>query len=160
MRLLVPLVCLCAVLIAACGDTTIDSAEAEAFISKSVTDQIGARVESVECPDGLVAKKGATFDCTVNGDDGSSGEAKVTEKDSEGNVNVSAPFIHVRDLETRIVDGLSEQLGETVTLDCPEIVIGEKGGTFECDATAGGDAATILVTQKDDDGNVRYEVQQ
>lgn len=159
--LAVLLALLAAVLVAAgCGETTIDDAKAEEFISTTVSDQVGARVESVACPDDLVAEQGETFECTVTGDDGSSGRATVTQKDDEGNVSVSAPFIHVRDLEEQIATGIAEQIGsEDVALDCPEIIVGEKGDSFECEATSGDDTATVAVTQTDDQGNVRYELQ-
>ena len=158
-----PLPCLLAVLAVAaagCGDTKIDDAKAESFIEKTVAEQVGARVESVECPTDLTAKKGETFECTVTGDDGSSGRTTVTEKDDEGNVSVSAPFIHVRDLEEQIAGGLADQVGGKVELDCPEIIVGSKGDTFECDARSGPDRASVLVTQTDDKGNVRYELKQ
>ena len=143
---------------AGCGETKIDDAKAETFIEKTVTEQVGARVQAVECPTDLTAKKGETFECTVTGDDGSSGRTTVTEKDDDGNVAVSAPFIHVRDLEEQIGGGLRDQIGARVELDCPEIIVGEKGNTFECEATSGDGEATVLVTQTDDQGNVRYEL--
>lgn len=157
--LVVP-VLLAALLATGCGETTIDSAKAEKFIADTVTDQVGAEVESVECPEGLVAKQGETFDCTVTGTDGSSGKAEVTEKDDKGNVNVSAQFVHVRDLEEEIGGGLGEQIGGKVEVTCPEIVVGEKGGKFECEATSGGESAVVAVTQTDDQGNVEYKLEQ
>ncbi len=158
MRLLLSSLAVTFLVLAGCGETEIDADKAEAFISKTVQEQVGARVESVDCPSGLKAEKGATFECTVTGDDGSSGETVVTEKDAEGNVSVSAPFIHVRDLEGQIGDGIEGQTGAAVELDCPEIVMGNKGGTFDCDGTSADGPLTIRVTQKDDQGNVRYEL--
>ena len=157
-----PLLCVAAaaVLVATgCGGTEIDDAKAERFIEATVTEQVGARVESVECPTGLTAKKGETFECTVTGDDGSTGRTVVTEKDDEGNVAVSAPFIHVRDLEEQILRGLKDEMGGSAELDCPEIIVGEKGDTFECAVRSAGGESTVLVTQTDDQGNVRYERQ-
>lgn len=144
---------------AGCGGTEIDDAKAERFIEDTVTEQVGARVQSVECPTGLTAEKGETFECTVTGDDGSTGRTVVTEKDDEGNVAVSAPFIHVRDLEEQILRGLRGELGSGVELDCPEIIVGEKGDTFECETGSADGGPTVLVTQTDDQGNVRYELQ-
>jgi uncharacterized protein DUF4333 len=155
------LLCLAAsaVVLAGCAKE-IDDAKAEDFIQKTVTEQVGARVESVSCPSGLTAKKGETFECTVTGDDGSEGKVMVTEKDDQGNVSVSAPFIHVRDLEEQIGNGLQNQVGGPAELDCPEIIVGQKGDTFECDAKTPDGPATVQVTQTDDQGNVRYELKQ
>lgn len=158
-RALIPLALLAAV-VAGCGETEIDAAEGERFITNAVEEQTGARVESVECPTGLIAEKGATFECTVVGDDGSSGDITVTEEDDEGAVTVdAAPFLRVRDLEEQTGTGISDQTGAKVAVQCPEIVVFEAGDTFECEATSGGDTRTVLVTQKDDKGNVRYELQ-
>lgn len=136
----------------------IDTDKAEGFIKKTVSQQVGAKVEAVKCPGGLTAKKGETFTCTVTGTDGSSGRMLVTEKDDQGNVKVSAPFIHVRDLERLISSGIAKQVGSTVVVACPEIIAGEKGGTFTCNATAGSNKAKVDVTQTDDKGNVRYKL--
>ena len=45
-------------------------------------------------------------------------------------------------------------------LACPEIIVGEKGDTFDCDASAGRTRRGVKVTQNDDKGNVRYELRQ
>ncbi len=157
MRALV-LPALAALALSGCA-TEIDDKKTEAFIAKSVREQVGARVESVSCPTGLTARKGDTFECTVTGSDGTSGEATVTMKDDEGNVSASAPFIHVRNLEQQIAVGISEQVGGSdIELSCPEIVVGKKGDRFECEATSGSDEATVEVTQTDDQGNVDYKL--
>lgn len=159
MRLLLASVVLAFVL-AGCSKQ-IDDKKAEKFISSSVAQQVGADVKSVSCPSGLTAKKGATFECTVTGSDGTSGKTTVTEKDDQGNVSVSAPFIHVRELEQSIGQGIGQQINaDNVDVKCPEIIVGKKGDTFECQATSGSDKATIEVTQKDDQGHVNYKVKQ
>ena len=157
MRVLLPLA-FAAVVLTGCAKE-IDDKKAESFIADSVREQVGARVASVSCPTGITAKKGGTFECTVTGSDGTSGKAKVTMKDDEGNVAVSAPFIHVRPLAERMAKEISEQVGGSdVELSCPEIVVGAKGETFECDAISGSDKAIVEVTQTDDRGNVDYEL--
>lgn len=154
--LLVPLL----VAIAGCGSTTVDTEKGEKFISKTVEDQVGADVKSVKCPEDIPAKKGDTFTCVVTGADGTTGDAEVTQKDDKGNVAVSAPFVHVRNLEKLMADDIGEQVGSQVTLTCPEIIVGRKGDTFDCDAKSGKDDGTVKVTQTDDKGNVNYKLQQ
>ncbi len=147
-----------AVLVFSGCSKSIDDEKAEGFIKKTVAQQVGAKVRSVKCPSGLTAKKGETFTCTVTGTDGSSGRMLVTEKDDQGNVNVRAPFIHVRDLERLISSGLAKQVGSMVSVTCPEIIPGKQGGTFTCDAMSGSDKATVNVTQTDDKGAVRFKL--
>lgn len=147
-----------AVLVLTGCSKSIDTDKAEKFIMKTVSQQVGAKVKAVRCPEGLTAKKGETFTCTVIGADGSSGEMLVREKDDQGNVNVSAPFIHVRDLEELISSGIAKQVGGSVAVSCPEIIAGKQGGTFSCGAKSGSDEAIVNVTQTDDQGNVRYKL--
>lgn len=137
----------------------IDAAKAEKFISKTVAAQVGAELKSVSCPSGLTAKKGETFECTVTGTDGTTGKTEVTEKDDQGNVSVSAPFIHPRDIERSIATDIKAQVGSAVKVSCPEIIVSDKGGKFGCEATSGSDKARVDVTQTDDQGNVDYKVQ-
>ena len=159
MRLLSLLLLLPVVLVLSACAKKIDDAKAEKFISTTVAKQVGAKVKSVKCPSDLTAKKGATFNCTVTGADGSSGITKVTERDDQGNVRVSAPFIDGRELEDSIGAGITRQVGSTVTVSCPEIIVTKKGDTFDCSATSGSDKASVAVTQTDDQGHVRYELQ-
>jgi hypothetical protein len=160
MRIPLGFLALAALIISGCSKS-IDSAKAEKFIAKSVSAQVGAQVKSVSCPQDLTAKKGETFECTVTAVDGTTGKTRVTEKDDQGNVSVSAPFIHVRSLEQQIAAGISDQIGGSkVALKCPEIIAGSKGDKFECQATAGTEKAVVEVTQTDGQGNVRYKLKQ
>lgn len=63
-------------------------------------------------------------------------------------------------LEQQIKDELAGQTGVAPSsVDCPDDVAAEAGGTFECTAVADdGTVATITVTQTDDQGNLRWEV--
>lgn len=158
-RLILPL-CAAALALTACGSTSLDLDKAEALIADAVVEQVGADVDSVTCPEDVEADPGGTFECEVTAADGTRGQALVTQKDDEGNVSISAPFVHTANLEDRIADDLRRQVGGQVELECPMIVVGEKDATFECEASGDGDTATVLVTQKDDQGNVRYEIQQ
>ncbi len=64
-------------------------------------------------------------------------------------------------LETGISDQVKKDTGaKEVKVTCPDEVEAKAGGTFECDVDADGNTATFLITQKDDNGNVRWEVKQ
>ena len=158
MSRLAPLL-LAALALTACGGDELNIGRAQDLITGVVVDQIGAEVESVDCPAEVEPQAGATFGCTVTATDGTSGRVIVTQKDDEGNVRISAPFVHTAELEERIGADIERQVGGPVTLECPQIVVAEKSDTFECEAEGEGERSTVLVTQKDDQGNVRYEVQ-
>jgi hypothetical protein len=64
--------------------------------------------------------------------------------------------------ESEVAPELERQTGtRSVSVDCPEEVEIEDGGTFECGvSTEGGVEAKVEVTQTDDEGNVRWELVQ
>jgi len=55
---------------------------------------------------------------------------------------------------------IAESLNVEATVSCPEDVEVEEGGTFDCDVeTADGETGVAHVTQKDDEGNIRWTVE-
>lgn len=67
--------------------------------------------------------------------------------------------INVDKAETAIAAGLEKQTGATnVTVSCPDEVEAKTGGTFECTAKTGEETAKVKVTQKDDKGNINWEL--
>jgi predicted phage tail protein len=153
-------VAVAAIAFAGCS-TSIDEKKAEKTITSSVEDQVGADVKSVDCPSGLKAKKGGTFQCTVTGADGSTGKANVVMTDDKGNVRVSAPFIHKQELEKSIGDSITQQVGANagdVTVTCPDIITAEKGGKLQCQAKYQAQTLKLDVTQTDAQGHVTFKV--
>jgi hypothetical protein len=61
--------------------------------------------------------------------------------------------------ERTIADRLGEQAGTKVRVECPDDVELKKGDTFNCEAKARRDTAKVKVTQLDDEGNVRWQVE-
>jgi hypothetical protein len=59
-----------AVLLAACGKTTVKSDSAEDSVVQVVSKQTGFHPDDVSCPDDVEAKVGQTFECTFTGPDG------------------------------------------------------------------------------------------
>lgn len=140
-------------------ESKVDPGKAEKLITGAVTDQVGARVKSVECPSGKVAKKGDTFTCKVTGIDGTTGDALVTEKDDKGNVHVDAPFVHVRNAERLLVTNIKKQTGvKNLVVKCPEIIVGKKGDKFTCQSVGDGQKVAITATQTDAAGGLHYEL--
>ncbi|WP_353866716.1 DUF4333 domain-containing protein [Svornostia abyssi] len=61
--------------------------------------------------------------------------------------------------ETEITKELDKQVGTGAKVSCPDDVEVKKGDTFNCTATdPEGNKATIVVTQKDDEGNITWEL--
>lgn len=148
-----------ALTLAACGRSTVDATKGETFIRGVVADQVGARVAAVACPDDVETRKGDTFTCSVAGADGSKGDVLVTQRDDDGNVNVSAPFLHVREVEAVMADEIAKQAeGGGVTVRCPEIIVVKKGVRFECKATAEGKSRDVAAQLTDDEGHFSYRL--
>lgn len=63
--------------------------------------------------------------------------------------------------ETEITKELDKQVGTGAKVSCPDDVEVKQGDTFNCTATdPEGNKATIVVTQKDDEGNISWELKQ
>jgi hypothetical protein len=62
-------------------------------------------------------------------------------------------------LETEVENGIQDQVGVAVTVDCPTDVKIEKGNEFTCTATDDqGSSRTVNVVQEDDEGNINWEL--
>ena len=63
-------------------------------------------------------------------------------------------------LEGKIKEGIEKQAGVKIkSVDCPDDVKVKKGDNFNCKATTtSGQTANVKVTQRDDEGNVNYQV--
>jgi Domain of unknown function (DUF4333) len=67
--------------------------------------------------------------------------------------------LDTEEAEKTIAKRLGDQAGTTVSINCPDDVELKKGDTFTCTAKSRTDEAKVKVTQLDDDGNVRWEVE-
>jgi len=142
----------------ACGESTIDVDKAEKFIDSAVSKQVGAQVKSVKCPDSVKVKAKDTFTCVVTGDDGTKGDAELTQKDDKGNLTFNAPFLHTRQAEQIMVRQLRAR-APGVTVKCPEIVVVGKGRIFDCDLLQTGKGThKVIARQTNAEGNFTYRV--
>jgi hypothetical protein len=79
----------------ACGGTEIDAGKTEDLIRKSVT---GPPPKTVECPDGIEAKKGETFYCDVTYDRGlPPASVTVHIEDDDGRIRVGPEDFRLRE---------------------------------------------------------------
>ena len=77
----------------------------------------------------------------------------------DAEVSVGETTVDTDEAETQIAAGLTEQVGEEITVECPDDVEAEAGGTFTCEAAdAAGEIIPVDVEQTDDDGNIRWSL--
>jgi hypothetical protein len=155
---LAPLVLVALVALGGCGEQKLDTAKNERFIRGVVERQIGVRVASVACPDGLTAEQGATFTCLVTGPDGSNGRVTVRQLDAHGHIDVTAPFLHMREAEAFMAGPLGRQVKADVKVRCQEIVVVRVGDSFLCQAVYRGRKRTVSARVTDADGHFRYRL--
>ncbi len=116
---------------------TVDRVKAEALVARAAR-QVDVRARSVRCPDDVEGRKGVTFTCTITGRDGTSAKVsgEVTDEKDNGTIFVNAPLVNVGQVEGDMVAFLRKQVGSSVKVRCPEVVLGRKGKQFTCGATA------------------------
>lgn len=69
--------------------------------------------------------------------------------------------VNIENLQNGMAEQIKKDTGaKDVKVTCPEEVEAKAGGTFECDVDADGNKATFTITQKDDQGNVRWDLKQ
>ena len=73
--------------LAACGDAKLDTDRAEAAIRSGITRQTGVKIDTVRCPDEVVARRGETFRCVARASNGQRAGVEVRQRDDEGSVS-------------------------------------------------------------------------
>lgn len=68
--------------------------------------------------------------------------------------------LNTDDVQNAISKGLTDQVGGTYEVKCPDTINAEKGGTFTCDVKdpASGQTAVVTVTQTDDQGKFDWKI--
>jgi uncharacterized protein DUF4333 len=73
--------------LAACGEAKLDTDKAEAAIRSGITRQTGVKIDTVRCPDEVVARRGETFRCVARASNGQRARVEVRQRDDEGSVS-------------------------------------------------------------------------
>ena len=77
---------------------------------------------------------------------------------SAGLIAACSSSLSQTDVQDKLKQGMSEQLGGDFTVNCPSDIPVSVGASFTCDTTgADGSTGTIAVTQDDDQGNLSWE---
>ena len=139
-----------------CGTAVLDSNQVGDLIKDQIEKQTGATVASVQCPSDIEAKEGGAFQCTATAMDGSTATIDVTQTSDNGNLTIEAPLLHAKEAEQAV----EASIGGGTKVDCPDLIPVKAAAVVACEATAGGDNATVELTFKDDQGNFEYEVKQ
>lgn len=59
-----------ALLLAACGEKTVDATEAEETVAGVIADETGFEAEDMSCPEDIKAEVGEEFECEFTGPEG------------------------------------------------------------------------------------------
>ena len=70
--------------LAACGEKTLDTGDAERQIADKLDELRNVRPKEVSCPDDMKAKKGETYRCTITAPNGEQIGATVEMTDDDG----------------------------------------------------------------------------
>jgi len=77
-----------AVLVAGCGETVLDSTKMEEQLKASLSNSLGEKVASVDCPSGVKVEKGTTFECTVKPEKGAKQVATIEIRNQNADTSV------------------------------------------------------------------------
>ena len=153
----------CVVALTACGSDdpkssgTVNSTKIEGIIKQGISDKLAVDMD-VKCPTHVKRKKGASFTCTAQGANTDKVAVKARQTADNGNVKWSMNAGKTSTIEQQISARILAERKIKVTMDCPDVVQLGKGRTYTCTAhDATGDQRDILVTQTDDNGQVRWE---
>jgi len=165
MRRLLPLLTLPLVL-AACGETTVDVGKAEKEIGDGYAKQVsGAVVKEVSCPDDIDAKTGTKAKCemTLARDVRLDVSLEVVSEEDGGRIRwtVVAGTLPGALVEEKSMEALEGQVGRAPDLvSCPERVNIEVGSTTRCKVTSDAQTYGATVTITDETGGFDIRVDQ
>lgn len=143
------------------SSTVLNTDKAEEQIRQYVESTYQTRAQEAACPERPV-KRGDVFECTARFEDHVL-RFRVTQDDDMGNVTIdpAQAVIPTQAAEEDLARVIREQLGATATVDCgsQRLVVKDPGATFDCQAAdPKGATRRVVVTVKDAEGNVDYEL--
>lgn len=131
---MLPVVCLLGIFLSGCGQLDLDTGQVAATIKTDIINKIGAGVTAVKCPHRVAAVSGRSFNCTVQGLDGSKIAVNVRQSGAAGRIVYTVPkLINIGKLEQQLAS-LSDGLR---SFSCPALVQDRAGISFTCSAKKG-----------------------
>jgi Domain of unknown function (DUF4333) len=146
-----------AVGLSACGTKKLKDKDVADEIKSKVLAPKGITGARVKCPAESEAKKGARIRCSVSGTHGNKGRVTATVLDEDGKLGAfdsSAEDLQRAVVERNAADKAHSQ-GASGDVTCGKGTAPKKGATFFCTTNIkGSGTGVVLVTQKDERGNV------
>lgn len=130
----------------------------KAKLEKSITDEFtakGIKLKSVDCPADVKAKKGETFDCKGETDEGDKIVLHVTMTDSAGSIEwkLDGQILDQAKIGDSLEAAIDEKVHVKADVKCPEkTIILLPGKSFVCDATVDGETKKVDITTAEDGG--------
>ena len=146
--------------LSACGTEKLSDSEVSDEIEQKVLAPKGITGARVKCPKETEAKKDAKIPCTVTDSEGNKGRVTATVVDEDGKLRLDPD---VDDLQRAVVEKNAAReaasKGAGGKVDCAEATKPKKGAIYFCTTDIkGSGTGTVLVTQKDERGNVNVVV--
>lgn len=135
------------------------SASAENTLKPFVSRALNVKDVEVTCPEKIEIKEGGFFDCTSE-IDGVVVTTSVEQTSNTGAVSykLSSGILYAEKLEI-LIQGALKGKNLDASVDCGQpIRLSKPGGTFECRATSEKETLTIVVSIKDNKGNVNWKI--
>jgi hypothetical protein len=141
-----------------CGSDTIDAAEVEAGIERSLSSAT-ASVSSVSCPDDVKKEEDATFTCDAKLQGGGKAKVKVTQTSKGGDFTYTFKPGTVVLTDDAVEPALEKDLTASglpdTTVDCPDTIKVKECETVTCTATgSGGRQSQLTFTFSSGDGTI------
>jgi hypothetical protein len=77
-----------ALLAVGCGETVLDSTKMEEQLKASLSNSLGEKVVSVDCPSGVEVEKGTTFECSLKPEKGAEQVATIEIRNENADTSV------------------------------------------------------------------------
>jgi hypothetical protein len=78
-----------ALLVSGCGDTVLDATKTEEQLKVSVSESLGQKVSSVDCPSDVEVEKGKTFTCSAKMQKGEDQTVTLEIRNSDADISVT-----------------------------------------------------------------------
>jgi hypothetical protein len=143
--------------------TSLDMKKVEASIKTGLAEKLELPIASAACPATRDGKAGDVFECTATAETGGVLKVKVTQTDATGNISWELTngdsMLSLTALGKLIKDKLKEDVQEDFEVDCGgKMRVSVPDKTFECKAKSATATRDVLVTMKDDKGNINWEL--